>query len=395
MSTESALPTVLQEEIAERIIENVKNTISYPINIMDRQGVIIASTNPTRVGTFHAIAWRIINSTSDLIECYSDDTMAGTRPGVNIALKHDGQKIGVLGITGDPEVVLPFVQVLKLAVETMLEFELEQQKSINMYTQQQHLESGFLYGMISEENLRSWASEISLDSSTYRVPIMFRTDQVIDFPRKMNLLQRLREAPYASGQDFFTQWPRKEFTLFKAMKSQESMVKEYRQLISDFVQPFAKAIGESGYALHISVGSFCNDFTAYHKSSGRARWLMDSLLSFHTDSSPYRIEYFYDYIREWIDTFLPATELREIYFFFETAGISEKQMDRMTQLREALTRNNFNLMQTSKDLYVHKNTLSNWISDIDDIFGLDLVHEIRDRIFWKYLSSYYAQKKGS
>ena len=51
--------TMLENSLAEKLIEQVTKYTSYNVNIMNEQGVIIASRNPERIGKFHEVAWQI------------------------------------------------------------------------------------------------------------------------------------------------------------------------------------------------------------------------------------------------------------------------------------------------------------------------------------------------
>ncbi|NLY08928.1 MAG: hypothetical protein GXZ11_03385, partial [Tissierellia bacterium] len=42
--------------MASQIVNNIKGIINQDLNFMDRRGVIIASTDPNRVNTFHEAA---------------------------------------------------------------------------------------------------------------------------------------------------------------------------------------------------------------------------------------------------------------------------------------------------------------------------------------------------
>ena len=46
--------------------------------------------------------------------------LEGSKPGVNLPIYLNEKLVGVVGITGEPEEVRPFGQLLKMSVETML-----------------------------------------------------------------------------------------------------------------------------------------------------------------------------------------------------------------------------------------------------------------------------------
>ena len=383
---------VLPKALAQKIIRDVQDTLPYNINIMNTEGYIIASTSAERVGTFHQIAYNIMTSQSETIETYNSRAFVGTRQGINMALKHGGQKIGVLGITGSPDEVRPFVRMLKLTVETIIDFEMDQQNYVLKYSQRQHLESGFLYGAVSDTNLHKWADEISLDTECTRVPVIIRTSDVLEFPRKMQLMKLLETVPEHSGRDFITQWPRKEFVVFKDVSSllPGQAIESHRAYLEAYLRPFADKLRESGLSVHVTTGTFSNVLSEYHDAYNRAHWLLDMLPQ--EDDKQLHISFFYDYVSDWMRTFIPREELRQIYGYLERMEVPQKQIDQMLKIHKALESCNYNMSQASERLFIDKNTLSNWMENIRTLFGIDPIHDTADRSFWGYLCAYYQGK---
>ena len=71
---------MIEAELARRFIEQVTQYTEYKINIMDETGVIIASRDPERVGTYHEVADRIIHGSKDVIVVHDDRTFPGVLP---------------------------------------------------------------------------------------------------------------------------------------------------------------------------------------------------------------------------------------------------------------------------------------------------------------------------
>ena len=57
---------MINRDIAEKFIKQVTEYTSYNVNIMDEEGVIIASRDPERIGQYHEIAYRIVHGSEDL-----------------------------------------------------------------------------------------------------------------------------------------------------------------------------------------------------------------------------------------------------------------------------------------------------------------------------------------
>mgnify|MGYP000293741168 CR=1 FL=1 len=110
--------------LAKKFIERITQYTEYNVNIMDEKGIIIASKNTSRIGTFHEVALQIIQGDKDTIIVDNENTQFGVKKGVNMAIYYKKRKEGVIGITGDPDEVMPIALVIKMSVEVMLEHEL-------------------------------------------------------------------------------------------------------------------------------------------------------------------------------------------------------------------------------------------------------------------------------
>ena len=95
-----------QDLDAERIawrrktIEQVTKYTSYNVNIMNEQGVIIASRNPERIGKFHEVAWQIVHGTTDIMVTENDNEYPGVLSGINMIIEIEGKREGVvMGVT--------------------------------------------------------------------------------------------------------------------------------------------------------------------------------------------------------------------------------------------------------------------------------------------------------
>ena len=105
---------------AQQIVQEISAIVGQHVNIMDSDGVIIASTDPSRIGHVHEGAKRIIDE--DLPELYISLEMetATTRNGLNLPLTINGRVVGVVGITGRYDQVVSYGQIVKKMTEILL-----------------------------------------------------------------------------------------------------------------------------------------------------------------------------------------------------------------------------------------------------------------------------------
>ncbi|UOY87456.1 CdaR family transcriptional regulator [Bacillus glycinifermentans] len=112
----------LSKELAVEIVDRTMSIIRHNINIMDENGLIIASGDRSRIGDEHAGAKDALSGKSGISispdECFD---LAGTKPGVNLPIVFHDEIIGVIGITGAPSEVSPYGELVKMAAEMTVE----------------------------------------------------------------------------------------------------------------------------------------------------------------------------------------------------------------------------------------------------------------------------------
>ncbi|MDN6177770.1 MAG: hypothetical protein L0J08_04380, partial [Micrococcaceae bacterium] len=78
------MPQPLSPELAQRVIDQVAPTLEFNINIMDPAGRIIASTDPARIGSTHAVARAVAAGEPGIVH---DGASPAERPGANLPLR--------------------------------------------------------------------------------------------------------------------------------------------------------------------------------------------------------------------------------------------------------------------------------------------------------------------
>lgn len=130
----------LNQAIADRIVKRTMQIIPNSVNVMDSEGVIIASGDVGRIGQRHTgavIALRndqAVEIDENLAKQWCDEVKAG----INLPLHYLGSTIGVVGISGQPQQVRQYAQLVKMAAELIMQqaFELEQERWQRRYREE-------------------------------------------------------------------------------------------------------------------------------------------------------------------------------------------------------------------------------------------------------------------
>ena len=91
--------THIGKQLATQIVDTVHDVCGHDINFINKNGLIYASTNTSRIGSFQAA------DTGTVIEVQESEHYKGTSAGVNIPVTHNGYLIAVIGISGSPDEV--------------------------------------------------------------------------------------------------------------------------------------------------------------------------------------------------------------------------------------------------------------------------------------------------
>ena len=101
--------------------------------------------------------------------------------------------------------------------------------------------------------------------------------------------------------------------------------------------------------------------------------------------------FFYDYVDSYLKSLIPEIELHKIFGSLEKV-LDDKYKDSFRRLMKVLKKNNYNMVTSSRDLYMHKNTLFFQFNKIRDRLNMNPLQNASDREFMEYLY-YYLNKR--
>lgn len=109
----------INNTLAQSIVESLRNAIRQDINFIDNNGVIIASTDKKRINTIHKGALICLEK-RETVAIISDDQYPGSKKGVNLPVYFQDEIIGVIGISGDLDIVEKYGNIIKKMTEILL-----------------------------------------------------------------------------------------------------------------------------------------------------------------------------------------------------------------------------------------------------------------------------------
>ncbi|MTI59547.1 MAG: hypothetical protein FH762_06080 [Firmicutes bacterium] len=104
----------LNPKLAKKIVDKTMNVLGKNINIMDCNGIIIASGERKRVNSFHEISTKVFEKGSTIIIGENEaEKYKGVKSGINLPIKFNSKIIGVVGITGKIGEVEGYGEIVK------------------------------------------------------------------------------------------------------------------------------------------------------------------------------------------------------------------------------------------------------------------------------------------
>lgn len=363
---------MIETAMARKFIEQVTQYTDYNINIMNEQGVIIASRDPARVGTFHEVAYYIVTTKEDMVVTSSGDDYPGVKPGINMVINIDGRREGVVGITGNPEEIRPVALITKMAIEAMLKYEKQQAENQSRKTRKERFVTLLTHEEFSDpELLREMAQELNYSEAIVRIPILCRLEEVEAAP----FLEMIKLGARHSKEDISYVLDENHIIIYKSMpENRGKMLSDYKFIIAEYLGSALQWMRREDKHCKFYIGSFQGSFSQYYYAYMHCKWLEENVVSDSTAA------FFYDYSEKYLRKITPMNELQRMF------NIYGKQLDKeflhiYIEIIGALIQSNYNLVSAAKLLFMHKNTLVYRYNKIKDAMNVDPIASSADRFF--------------
>lgn len=334
---------MLEVSLAKNLIQHIADYTNYNINIMNEDGIIIASRDSNRIGTFHEVAYNLMRGKEDIVYTDSDDAFVGVLSGVNMVLHIDGKAVGVLGITGKPEEVRTVALVVKMAVETLIKYESLKMQAFRRQTSKER----FLYMLIEQEgadykDIRRLAVELNYSETIARIPIIctFATES-----QRNTAMVTLKHSHLHSSEDISYTLDDKSIIVFKTLPK-ENALSLYRSVVEEYKK---SAFDNLKLKYKLYIGTIQDNFRSYRKAFMHTLWLEKNI------QSKSKEVYFYDHIPRYILDNMTRDEVESIFKIFDNS-LDANSKKNFVEIIGALIDADFNLVQAAKNTFMHRNT---------------------------------------
>lgn len=377
-------------EIAQKIVDSTMEVIdNRNVNIMDRNGMIIASGEKTRLNTYHKGADDVIKS-GKVIEIYPEEVpdYPGAKEGVNLPIRVGDKIVGVVGVYGHPNEVRILANLVKKAVELSLEQHVisEQVKLVTDLKQQ--ILRKLIYDEEIEKNneeLLCLARLVNVDLAINRYAIIleikdYSVKDSIEFLKNANKLEDFLQAHHYLDQDDFYGVINQYLVIFKKIPTNHSTA--HKNLLSQMSESITR---KYGFETRIARGSFHPGLSGYRKSYLEARALLKI--------NPYDGIRDINVLEVKVDYLLNQINGEDLAHFVEP--LYRRILDKKGQVQpwiiettKALFEHHFNLAEAAKALFIHKNTMTYRVKRLQTLTGLEIGKNFYHMIMLKLLEIY-------
>lgn len=173
---------ILSTALAQDIVTRTMRIIPYNVNVMDANGSIIASGNPARIGELHAGALLALAKRLTVeIDEASARNLHGAQPGINLPLTVHGQLCGAVGLSGAPDEVRQFGELVRLTAEMIL----EQAQLAGELQRDSRYREAFVLNLINGEHanqadLTAWAHRLGVQFDRTHAVYLLELDEPAD-----------------------------------------------------------------------------------------------------------------------------------------------------------------------------------------------------------------------
>ncbi|MGC9403348.1 sugar diacid recognition domain-containing protein [Vibrio genomosp. F10 str. 9ZC157] len=362
----------LNSLIARQIVERASKIIQYPVNVMDENGQIIGSSDPARLHRTHEGALLAIhdNRTVEINKTVAS-TLNGVKEGINFPILYQDQVIGVVGVSGVPDDVRSFGELVQMTAELIIE---QAAMMAQMQWNNRHREellSQLIEGSsLSDNQLMSIAARLDLDLTQPRVAALVKVVPRLNQSVTQEQLQKLvdlLEYPARDNIVGIVSVSQNEVVVLKpiTIKEDQWCIDAEKERVKKLAR---RAKKECDFTIQIFVGGYFPGLLGLARSYETAKATLDSSVPTAQSTlffDDHKLSVFISSIKQdaWKKELLmaPINRLNEK----DSKGVLIKTLN-------CYFSQDCDLARTCRLLHIHRNTLRYRLDRVEEITGLNI-----------------------
>lgn len=346
---------MISNQILQSTIDGLKNITRKDLSVVEKEGKVIATTEENMIG-------RQIDAIENFVGSQADSQLI---LGYQYFKVYDnGIPEYVIQVKGEDEDGYRIGKIAALQIQSLLVAYKERYDKDNFI-------KNLLLDNLLLVDIYSRAKKLHIENNIRRIVYLIETN--ID--KDMNIVEIVRSIFPAKTKDFVTAVDEHSIILVKELREKETMdeIEKIAKMISDTLST------ELNVKVYISIGTVVSDLKDVSRSYKEAKMALEVGKIFEND------KYIVNYEKLGIGRLIYQLPLSLCKMFIKEVlhGLTMDDFDDETLATvNKFFENNLNVSETSRQLYIHRNTLVYRLDKLQKMTGLDL-RNFDDAIIFK------------
>ena len=347
---------MISNQILQSTIDGLKNITRKDLSVVEKEGKVIATTEENMIG-------RQIDAIENFVGSQADSQLI---LGYQYFKVYDnGIPEYVIQVKGEDEDGYRIGKIAAFQIQSLLVAYKERYDKDNFI-------KNLLLDNLLLVDIYSRAKKLHIENNIRRIVYLIETN--ID--KDMNIVEIVRSIFPAKTKDFVTAVDEHSIILVKELREKETMdeIEKIARMISDTLST------ELNIKVYISIGTVVSDLKDVSRSYKEAKMALEVGKIFESD------QYIVNYEKLGIGRLIYQLPLSLCKMFIKEVlhGLTMDDFDEETLATvNKFFENNLNVSETSRQLYIHRNTLVYRLDKLQKMTGLDL-RNFDDAIIFKF-----------
>ncbi|MFC7395505.1 CdaR family transcriptional regulator [Scopulibacillus cellulosilyticus] len=350
--------SLLTKELAQDIVNRTMAILHKNINVMDDNGRIIGSGDLSRINEYHEGAVQVLEKNKSIeIDENEAKVLNNAKPGINLPILFYKKIVGVIGITGDPKDIRQYAELVKMAAEMALQQSFLMERFQWKQRLKEELVNQLIYDDLADESLIVEHSQsLGINLSIPRIAFIINIEDNKHREAEQEIIKQISNQ--LGENDLVSRTFDSDLIVLKSITKKG-------QDISSYINHVVKSIQFKG--IKVGVGHFFEGIKGLKHSFETARKALFAGKKLYPESGIY----YYDHLCfEVLMSDLESPNMDSAFQFFDHL-LKQDKNDQLYQTLQVYIKENGELNETAKKLYIHRNTCTYRLEKIYKITGKD------------------------
>ena len=341
----------ISTKLATDILVKMKEIINQDLNYINTNGIIIASTNPDRIGNFHEASLLCVKKEKEVI-IENDEQYIGSKKGINMPIYFDDSIIGVIGITGEKDEVEKYGEIIRMMTSILIK---------EAWIKDQDVRKREIIKAFIERIILEYDHDIyPMNNFTFPYIVIVGTVDKSNFLFLDDKITNTLRDYFAYDKRIFYTISRNEIIILYHYYKGEDIFSSIENLQSLILKKF-------NLLIKFGIGSDSINYQELKSSYKNAKEILKISTIFSTKKSVF------DYNKMDLELLFLNLKKNAIENFKNKIleNISEKDFEEFSNILTVYEQENGSVIYTAEKLFMHKNTLQYKLNKIKRLSGYD------------------------